>query len=314
MSVNPPVERRRTVADVEEALPRGIALTWGVAENPQRGPKRELSIERIVETAIEIADAEGLGAVSMSRVATTLGFTTMSLYRYVTSKDDLLVLMEDTASEMAIPAEDDVVPWRDGVRRWVLAVRGVYRDHPWIARVPVSGAPMTPNSMLAADWLLRELRPLPLDDGERMSSLLLLTSYVRATAALEADLTEATAAGIAETAGMQAALSALVTPERFPDLSRIVADGGYTGAPVPGVADDFTFGLERILDGIEYHMGNTSAEVVAAPPALDSLEIPRDKAVREAAKARREAEAKVREAKKREREEIKRARERAARD
>ncbi|TFV96509.1 TetR/AcrR family transcriptional regulator [Leifsonia flava] len=303
------------VADVEEALPRGIALTWGVAENPQRGPKRELSIERIVETAIEIADAEGLGAVSMSRVATTLGFTTMSLYRYVTSKDDLLVLMEDTASEMPIPAEDDTVPWRDGVRRWVLAVRGVYRDHPWIARVPVRGAPMTPNNLLAADWLLRELRPLPLDDSEKMSSLLLLTSYVRATAALEADLTEATAAGIAETAGMQAALTALVTPERFPDLSRIVAGGGYTGAPVPGVADDFTFGLERILDGIEYHVGNPDAPLAdtGAVPSLDTLEIPRDKAVREAAKARREAEARVREAKKREREEIKRARERAAR-
>ena len=54
---------------VDHELPRGVALAWGVATNPQRGPKRELSIERIVEAAIEIADAEGLGAVSMSRVA-----------------------------------------------------------------------------------------------------------------------------------------------------------------------------------------------------------------------------------------------------
>jgi AcrR family transcriptional regulator len=300
------------VADIEDALPRGIALTWGVAENPQRGPKRELSIERIVESAIEIADAEGLGAVSMSRVATSLGFTTMSLYRYVTSKDDLLVLMEDAASEMPIPAEEDVLPWRDGVRRWVLAVRGVYRDHPWVARVAIRGAPMTPNSLLAADWLLRELRPLPLTDDEKMSSLLLLTSYVRATAALEADVGDAAASGLAETDGMQAALTALVTPERFPDLSRIVAAGGYTGSPVPGIADDFTFGLERILDGIEYHVSQNPVEV-SASPATDAaeLEIPRDKPVREAAKARREAEAKVREARKRERDEIRRARERA---
>ncbi|MET0726564.1 MAG: TetR/AcrR family transcriptional regulator, partial [Leifsonia sp.] len=160
------------MVDLEDALPRGVALTWGVAENPQRGPKRELSIERIVETAVEIADAEGLGAVSMAKVAANLGFTTMSLYRYVTSKDDLLVLMEDAASEMPIPSEDDVLPWRDGVHRWVNAVRAVYREHPWIAKVPIAGAPMTPNSLLAADWLLRELRGLPLDDSEKMSSLL----------------------------------------------------------------------------------------------------------------------------------------------
>jgi AcrR family transcriptional regulator len=304
-----------SVADVEEALPRGIALTWGVAENPQRGPKRELSIERIVEAAIELADAEGLGAVSMSRVATSLGFTTMSLYRYVSSKDDLLVLMEDRASEMVIPPEDDVRPWRDGVRRWVLTVRGAYRAHPWIARVPINGAPMTPSSLLAADWLLREIRPLPLNDDEKMACLLLLTSYVRATAALEADLTAATAAGLTETPGMQAALVALVTPERFPDLSPIVAAGGYTGAPVPGAADDFTFGLERILDGIEYHVAHGDGPAAAAAPAAstDDVEIPRDKAVREAAKARREAESRLREARKREREEIKRARERLSR-
>ncbi len=92
---------------VEDALPRAVALSWGVAERPQRGPKRELSIERIVDAAIEIADAEGLAAVSMSRVAASLGFTTMSLYRYLTSKDDLLLLMQDTVCAVPIPSEDD---------------------------------------------------------------------------------------------------------------------------------------------------------------------------------------------------------------
>ncbi len=60
-------------------LPRGIALAWGVAANPQRGPRRELTLESIVEAAVRIADADGLGAVSMSSVASTLGFTIMSL-------------------------------------------------------------------------------------------------------------------------------------------------------------------------------------------------------------------------------------------
>ena len=74
----------------EPDLPRAVALAWGVAANPQRGPKREMSIERIVDVAVELADAGGLGAVSMAAVASALGFTPMSLYRYVTAKDDLV--------------------------------------------------------------------------------------------------------------------------------------------------------------------------------------------------------------------------------
>src|ERR1700754_1166475 len=112
--------------EVQEALPRGVALTWGVAERPQRGPKRELSIERIVEAAIALADAEDLSAVSMGRVASSLGFTTMSLYRYVTSKDDLLLLMQDAASSVPIPPDSDEVDWRQGLRDWVTMNLSVY--------------------------------------------------------------------------------------------------------------------------------------------------------------------------------------------
>ena len=86
------------------ALPRGIALAWGVAANPQRGPKREMSVERIVDAAVELADAEGIGAVSMAAVAAKLGFTPMSLYRYVSAKDDLLLLMQEQAT--GLPPEE----------------------------------------------------------------------------------------------------------------------------------------------------------------------------------------------------------------
>ena len=123
----------------------------------------------------------------MSRVAATLGFTTMSLYRYVTSKDDLLVLMEDAASEMPVPAEDDDAPWRDGVRR--VGHRRARRLPRRIRGSPTfrsRGAPMTPNSLLAWTGCCASCAALPLDDAEKMSSLLLLTSYVRATAAIEA--------------------------------------------------------------------------------------------------------------------------------
>ena len=109
----------------------------------------------------------------MSRVAASLGFTTMSLYRYVTSKDDLILLMQEEATLVAVPPDDSVErDWRDGVTAWVLAMRAAYREHPWLVDIPISGAPITPNSLTLVDWFLREVRDLPLTDAEKMSALL----------------------------------------------------------------------------------------------------------------------------------------------
>ena len=78
-------------------LPDTVAVAWGVRGRPHKGPRPGLSLERIVAAAIRLADAEGLAAVSMSRVATALGTAPMSLYRYVAAKDELLALMVDAA-------------------------------------------------------------------------------------------------------------------------------------------------------------------------------------------------------------------------
>ncbi|MBW8871728.1 MAG: TetR/AcrR family transcriptional regulator C-terminal domain-containing protein [Leifsonia sp.] len=313
--------------DVEEALPRAVALSWGVAEHPQRGPKRELSIERIVDTAIEVADTDGLGAVSMSRIATELGFTTMSLYRYVTSKDDVLALMQDAVCAIRIPPDDELAArggngpeqsadWRAGLRRWAMASIEVIQEHPWFPDIPISGIPLMPNNLAVLDWGLREMRDLPLTDAEKMSTALLLSSYARAIAVVERDVSRSQSADAPAAHGeaFTAALSELVTPERFPDLAPLVASGAYADSDGADEQDDFAFGLERILDGIEtYVAGRRSGEPVTAFEERPEA-VPRDKAVREAAKARREAESKLREARKNEREAIARARERAARE
>src|SRR5690242_4367559 len=118
-------------------LPRGIALAWGVAANPQRGPKREMSVERIVEAAVELADADGLAAVSMAAVAARLGFTPMSLYRYVTAKDDLILLMQEEATGLPPEAvrEGD---WRAQLTALYRAQLDGYLRHPWVLDVPIS--------------------------------------------------------------------------------------------------------------------------------------------------------------------------------
>ena len=315
-------------------LPRAVALAWGVAASPQRGPKRELSIERIVDTAIESADAEGLGAVSMSRVASSLGFTTMSLYRYVTSKDDLILLMQESASALPVPDETVERGWRDGLTAWVRGIRAGYEAHPWLVDIPIAGAPLTPNAFVIVDWFLREVRDLPLSDGEKMSTLLMLTSYARATSAQDRDIARAAAAtDPAEVTGERyvRALMAFVTPERFPYFAPLFLGGGYVEErregepPGPSTADDFVFGLQRMLDGIETYVAHHAVDDgrVETPPTPlpPSLEPPRDKEAREAARLRREAEKALREAQKalrdaqkREHDAVKRALERIERE
>ena len=124
-------------------LPASLAAAWGLRERPGKGPKRGLSLDQIVRAGIKVATADGLAALSMSRVAAELGVGTMSLYRYVASKGELLDLMVDTGLGPP-PAADPGAPWRDGLAHWAWTQLGVFRDHLWAVQVPISGPPATP--------------------------------------------------------------------------------------------------------------------------------------------------------------------------
>ncbi|MDQ0114154.1 TetR/AcrR family transcriptional regulator [Paenibacillus harenae] len=242
-------------------LPHGVKLSWGYVKRQKRGPKGELNIKQIVDTAIEIADKDGLSALSMSRVAEALGFSTMSLYRYITAKEDLLILMQEAASDMAIPAEEEGENWRESMRQFVRSIMRVYREHPWFTDIPIMGVPMTPNQLRFVDWMLRSMRDFPLSDPEKMSVILLLSGYARSSGILQRDMDRivGTSASHEAFSGLAytSALKQLVTPERFPYLSGVVASGVYTGESVEDggtIDDDFDFGLERILDGIAAYL------------------------------------------------------------
>src|SRR3979490_2569423 len=77
-------------------LPASIEAAWGLRDRTHKGPKPGLSLGRIVEAGVKVAESEGLAAVSMSRIAAQLGSAPMSLYRYVSAKDELLALMVDS--------------------------------------------------------------------------------------------------------------------------------------------------------------------------------------------------------------------------
>jgi AcrR family transcriptional regulator len=243
-----------------EDLPSGIAISWGLGKQPQRGPKRELSVNQIVEAAIEIADKEGLTALSMSRVASSLGFTTMSLYRYIPSKDDLLLLMQDKVSDIDYPLEEQEADWREKMRQYVKICINVFQVHPWFSDIPITSVPLTPNQLKIVDIALRTTRNLPLTNYEKMSIVLLLSGYSRWCGTIMKDMNMAIQAGKSPTSisglDYSSALKKLVTQERYPDLYPVLMSGAYTeeNEDENTIGDDFDFGLERILDGIEHYL------------------------------------------------------------
>jgi AcrR family transcriptional regulator len=284
----------------DEALPRAIALAWGVAANPQRGPRRELNIESIVEAAVQIADDQGLGAVSMSSVATALGFTTMSLYRYVTAKDDLLMLMQEAGMGLPPLSITEADSWREGLIRWYRATLEVYLTHPWILDIPITGAPNTPNNLAWLDAGLGVLRDSPIDAAARTSAVLFVSGSARWEAQISRGYTPEGALA------SNRLVASLVSPEQFPYLHPAMMAGVFEAG-----ANPFEFGFSRLLDGLDRHMTEVAAgrPVAALAPVEDVREVVRDERVKKARERVKDAESKLRDARQKEREALTKARE-----
>ena len=237
----------------DSEIPNAVAAAWGVRERPHKGPKPALSLPRIVAAAVRIADTEGLAAVSMGRVAAELGAAPMSLYRHVSDKKELLTLMVDAAwgdsPGSLAPGENS----RAGLSRWAWALRAGARRHPWLVRIPISGLPIMPREIAWFEDALACMHGTGLAEARKASVIMLLAGYVRNLAATEADI-----AAVVQTSGLSPAewmasyprmLRQLADPQRFPALTAFIAAGVFEAEDGPD--DEFIFGLDRILDGIE---------------------------------------------------------------
>ena len=158
-------------------LPPGLDLLWGRRGPGRRGPRRGLSVDDIVAAAIRVADAEGLNAVSMARVAKELGFTTMSLYRYVASKDELLQLMWNGSAQGAEDLKMEGDGWRPQLRSWAIVQREMLDRHPWITQMPMATPPLAPNSLAFVERGLEALDGIGLRDDDKLRVIGLLSSY-----------------------------------------------------------------------------------------------------------------------------------------
>jgi AcrR family transcriptional regulator len=240
-------------------LPPGLDLLWGRRGRGQRGPKPGLSVDAIVAAAIRIADAEGLEAVSMAHVADQLGFTTMSLYRHVTSKEELLQLMWNAsaqgAEELVITGDD----WRARLRMWAMVQRSGIDQHPWITQMPMAAPPMAPNSLAFVERGLEAMDGSGLADADKLRVIGLISSYTLSEARMAHDAARAArqaqaaaAAGEPQPAWTWEGLVREVADEQtYPRLHRLAWSGGVGEDPSGwDEQEEFRFGLDRILDGV----------------------------------------------------------------
>ncbi|HET6549616.1 MAG TPA: TetR/AcrR family transcriptional regulator, partial [Solirubrobacter sp.] len=198
---------------------------------------RGLTVDRVVGAAIELADADGLAAVSMARVAERLGFTPMSLYRHVSGKDELVRRMLDAA--LGTPSPFAVDGWRARLEAWARGLLAVLDRHPWGIDIPITGMLGTRAQLAWLDRGLEAFADTALGEDEKAGVVLLLNGYVFWTARLrfqvpdEGDLP--------------------VVPEGFdltdyPSLARAVESGIFEDDTTR--EEDFEFGLESVLDGV----------------------------------------------------------------
>ena len=245
-------------ADEHVPLPPGLDLLWGRRERGKRGPRAGLSADAIVAAAIGVADAEGLEAVSMARVAHKLGFSTMSLYRHVASKEELLQLMWNGsalgAEHLVIEGDD----WRSRLRTWAIIQRDMLDRHPWVTQMPMAVPPVAPNSLHFVERGLATLDGTGLADADKLRIIGLLTSYTLSDARMANDAARAVAAaqaaaddGPSGPAGppvpFEALLRELLDEQTYPRLYRIAWTPGTAPA---SERDEFLWGIDRILDGV----------------------------------------------------------------
>ncbi|GAA4870703.1 TetR/AcrR family transcriptional regulator [Saccharopolyspora cebuensis] len=244
---------------------RSMSLLWrspgSAAERSGPGPKPALTVDRIVDAAIGLADAEGLAAVSMRAVGRQLGRSGMALYTYVPNKGELVELMYDKAhAELAGEYEPDG-GWRRAVTAWAEDLCGCYQRHPWLLQVSQARPVLGPHEFAVLEALLRALHGTGLSARELRSATSALFHLVRGAARTIADAHRAgEETGVAEDAWWYDRSARLdeVAPdfaERFPHLVRMESEDVFTDDSrlyvVQSAQRAFTDALAMFLDGVE---------------------------------------------------------------
>jgi len=227
-----------------------LGIIWARSGKSKRSPRPSLSREQIVRAAIDIADAEGMETLSIRQIAAKLGVSTMALYWYVESKDDVLDLMIDAAyAEIQFPPQPST-DWRADCTNLAKHVRTVMRRHPWLAALSSNRPLLGPNALKLHEYLFATLSLLGLNPQITLELVDVVGAYLRGF--VQQELGEAEAqrrSGLSETEWRMS-----VDPYIH---DHVIASGQY-----PHLADYFShvekwdndkrfdFGLDFLLDSM----------------------------------------------------------------
>ncbi|MBK1788468.1 TetR/AcrR family transcriptional regulator [Prauserella cavernicola] len=244
---------------------RSMALLWrGTDPEPVRpGPRPALSVDAIVDTAIEVADAEGMAALSMRAVGERLGRTAMALYTYVPSKSELVDLMYDRAfTELGEPY-DLSEGWRAAVTAWAWDLWAFFVRHPWVLQVSQARPVLGPHEYTFLENLVTIVRETGLPASRLRRLVSTLVHFVRGSAQTASDTRRAPdATGMSDDEWWYARSAELETvapdfAQRFPALTEMESHGAFEldDESVPYLEQEareaFTYGLEVLLDGVD---------------------------------------------------------------
>jgi AcrR family transcriptional regulator len=212
---------------------------------PDISPRPPLTTERVLRAAVDLADRQGLGALTMRRLGADLGVEAMSLYKHVANKDAILDgVVELIVGQIEIPSEE--TPWKQAMRQRAASARTVLAGHAWAIGLLESRASMGPGTMRYLDAVLGSLRSAGFSLGDAVHALWLLDSYVYGHVIQETSLAPVSTSlpGTESTASVPE----LATMTEYPHLAELAEHSRRSDYTVDG---EFAYGLDLILDALE---------------------------------------------------------------
>jgi AcrR family transcriptional regulator len=226
-------------------------LLWRRVARAEHAPRSKLNFAAIAAAAVRKADAEGLDSLTLRRLASELDVATMTLYRYVSSKDEVFELMAD-AVEVDLATLPSSTDWREALRAFAQARRAGLRKHPWIVELPPRAqAALTPRRFAALEAGFAAFDSVEMDIGAKKAILDVVTAYTTGVALAEtARLRFMAFEGWPTTKEMYAALgpkmSWLLDSGAYPRFERYILDASKN----EDADARFAVGLECVLDGV----------------------------------------------------------------
>lgn len=246
---------------IDPDLRRRSELLWEDRTPPTRGPKPGLTPDEVVQAAIQIADEDGLAALTMAAVAAKLGCGTMSLYRYFPNKEALYDAIVDAGMGLPPAPVEPREHWRTELANWSRAKRAMLCARPWLAELPFVAAPHGPNWLSWLEAATAALSRAGLDAADTGQMLSVIDGFTRGASDTAISLAKARARGTSDeewAAAVGADLGRAIGDPRFPAFAALIT-APSTGHPRT-LDESYDFCLDRVLDGIEVYVKAVKAK------------------------------------------------------